>query len=106
MKTKSFLRSIALTALTGTAMALSTFVGAASFAPATLPDSAAAHYVPGEVLVKFKPTVAAQATTGDRGGHVQHHPSRAETQLDARQARRRRTLQGRLFVHSRAFRKA
>jgi subtilisin family serine protease len=57
MKTKSFLRSIALTALICAVLALSTRVGAASFAPSTL---AAADYVQGEVLVKFKPAVASQ----------------------------------------------
>ena len=60
MKTRSFLRSIAFTALFCAVLALSTHVGAASLSPSTLADADAARYVPGEVLVKFKPTVASQ----------------------------------------------
>jgi len=71
MKMKLFLRSIAIAALTGAVLAFSLPVRATSFA--LLTSGAAAHYVPGEVLVKFKPTASAQertATVTARGHSV------------------------------------
>lgn len=61
MKTKPFLRSIVLAALTGVVLVLSTPVSAAAFGSAML--GAIDNYVPGEVIVKFKPTVAALERT-------------------------------------------
>jgi thermitase len=53
---KTPLRSMALAALVGAALALFAGVAAAPFAPRTLPGAAASQHVPGEVLVKFRPT--------------------------------------------------
>jgi subtilisin family serine protease len=57
---KTPLRSMALSALVGAALALYAQVAAAPFAPLTPAGAAASQYVPGEVLVKFKPTASTQ----------------------------------------------
>jgi subtilisin family serine protease len=87
MKTKSFLRSIAITALSGAVLSLSSHVGADSFAPAAVVDAATAHYVPGEILVKFKPATSGQtrlATTEAKGHSVLadlNHPGWARVKV-------------------------
>jgi len=57
---KTPLRSLALAALVGAALALYAQLAAAPIAPPTLAGAAASQYVPGEVLVKFKPTASTQ----------------------------------------------
>jgi len=59
MKITLSLRSIVITALTGAVLAISLPAHAASFT--SLASGAAARYVPGEVLVKFKPATSADA---------------------------------------------
>jgi len=58
---KAPLRSMALAALVGVALTLYAQVAAAPLAPPTAPGAAASQYVPGEVLVKFKPMAGMQA---------------------------------------------
>ena len=58
---KTPLCSMALAALVGAALTLYAQVAAAPFAPPALAGTAASQYVPGEVLVKFKPTASTQA---------------------------------------------
>jgi thermitase len=70
---KTPLRSMALAALVGAALTLYAQDSAAPFAPPLLASVAAAQYVPGEVLVKFKPTTSTQermATMAARGHSV------------------------------------
>jgi thermitase len=61
MKTKPFLRSVVLTLLSGSILVLSTPGSAATFGSPMF--GATADYVPGEVIVKFKPMVTAQERT-------------------------------------------
>ena len=71
---KTLLRSIAIAALVGAVLTFSAQVSAAPFTPPTLSGAAASQYMPGEVLVKFKPTVFAQvrtATVAARGDALQ-----------------------------------
>jgi len=73
MKIKLFLLSIVIAALILIVLALSIPANAASFASLA---SGNAHYVPGEVLVKFKPAVASQersATVAAQGHSVLAH---------------------------------
>jgi subtilisin family serine protease len=58
MRTPS--RSLPVAALVCAALALYAQVAAAPLAPRTLPGTAASQYVPGEVLVKFRPTAGTQ----------------------------------------------
>jgi subtilisin family serine protease len=58
---KLFCRLIVIAVLACAILALSLPAGAASFSAIT--SGAAGHYVPGEVLVKFKPAISAQART-------------------------------------------
>jgi subtilisin family serine protease len=60
---KTLLRSIAIAALVGAVLTFFDQVSAAPFAPPTLAGAAASQYMPGEVLVKFKPTALAQVRT-------------------------------------------
>ena len=71
MKTRS--RSNFIAALVGIVLALYAQVAAAPFTLPNLAGAAASQYVPGEVLVKFKPTASAQvraATMAARGHTV------------------------------------
>ncbi len=71
MKTPS--RSIAIGALVGAVLTLAPQVSAVPFALPTLADADAAKYVPGEVIVKFKPAASMQqraATMAARGHSV------------------------------------
>lgn len=71
MRTSS--RSLPLAALVGAALTLYAQVAAAPPAPRTLPGTAASQYVPGEVLVKFRPAAGTQgrmASTAARGHAV------------------------------------
>lgn len=66
-------RSLPLAALVGAALTLHAQVAAAPPAPRTLPRTAASQYVPGEVLVKFRPAAGAQgrmASAAARGHAV------------------------------------
>jgi subtilisin family serine protease len=69
MKRILFLRSIIIAVLTGTVLAISIPVGAASF---TQRLGKADHYVPDEVLVKFNPTTSARQRTAtvEARGHA------------------------------------
>src|SRR6266850_6213200 len=74
MKTPS--RSTAVVALIGAALMLYAQVSAAPFALPNLAGAAASQYVPGEVLVKFKPSAIAQerkTTVAARGHTVLAH---------------------------------
>ena len=71
MKAKLFLYVIVMAAFTGALPGSSLPVGAASFA--SLMSGSSAHYVPDEVLVKFKPATSAQtrlATVAAQGHSV------------------------------------
>jgi len=57
---KTPLRSLALAVLVGAALTLYAQVAAAPFAPPAPVGAAASRYVPGEVLVKFKPAAGTQ----------------------------------------------
>jgi subtilisin family serine protease len=71
MRTPS--RSLPVAALVCAALTLYAQVAAAPLAPRTFPGAAASQYVPGEVLVKFKPTAGTQgrmASAAARGHAV------------------------------------
>jgi subtilisin family serine protease len=71
MRTPS--RSLPLAALVCAVLTLYAQVAAAPLAPRTLPGTAASQYVPGEVLVKFRPTAGTQgrmASAAARGHAV------------------------------------
>jgi subtilisin family serine protease len=71
MRTPS--RSLPLAALVCAALTLYAQVAAAPLAPRTFPAAAASQYVPGEVLVKFRPTAGTQgrmASAAARGHAV------------------------------------
>jgi subtilisin family serine protease len=71
MRTPS--RSLPVAALVCAALTLYAQVAAAPIAPRTFPGAAASQYVPGEVLVKFRPTAGTQgrmASAVDRGHAV------------------------------------
>ncbi len=69
---KTPLRSKFIAALVGIVLALYAQVAAAPFVLPNLAGAAASQYVPGEVLVKFKPTASAQerAATVEALGHT------------------------------------
>jgi len=72
---KTLLHSNFMAALVGAALTLYAQVSAALLRSPNLAGAATSQYVPGEVLVKFKPSAIAQERTASVRGLGTHNPS-------------------------------